>query len=359
MKVRNMDKLNYYNDSTRTLLESIMNNHVLSAIKVFISKNDLEDVILIGGLAVSYYTKPYRSADIDILVRDKKTFKYFPNNQYKNGTKLDIYDITDLNITSEQFDDIKNHCVTSDGIQIISPSHLMSFFLKDYFEYLRCADFLLDNCPIVDDIIKKYTTVDEYKKYDDFLIYSKKNYRMKYIKKFNQMVNCKIYEGKSGYAQVDDAFDDWVKNTKNLNQVLIGGMAFLDYVPDRTTEDIDFLFLTEDDIPTQVNGFKKTRTHGFKHIQTHVELEVLSPEFLNINKNIIKIVFDSAYDRGNYKIATPSSIIVLKLKRLSGKDRSDIKKLVDNYDVDIKPYIPYLSDKELENLDSLKSEINL
>lgn len=359
MRYRKIGKMNYCNDSSRTLLESILIDPVLAAMRTLINNNDMEDVVLIGGLAVSYYSRPYISYDIDILVRNKRKFKYFSNSQYRNGVKLDIYDLADFGLTNKQFDDIKSSCEISDGCKIMNASHLMSLFFRNHMSYLRCIGFLFENCYIDNKIMQKYSTVEEYKKYEFFLIYSKKNYRMNYIKPYNQIVKFKIFEGVSLFAQLNTAFRDWVLGNEKSKQVLIGGMAVFNYIQERTTSDVDFVFLSEDDIPSNVNSFKRVRPHCFRHISTHVDIEVLTPDFLSINPELIKIVFDTAFDKGDFRIASPSSIVALKLTRINEMDISDIKALVDNYQVDITPFIPYLSDVALKNLELLKQNFNI
>ena len=182
---------------------------------------------------------------------------------------------------------------------------------------------------------------------------------MKYLKKYNPFIKYHIYEGKSGFPDVDKAFDDWIRYSGNLNQVLIGGMAFLNYLPGRTTTDVDFIFLSETELPSNVNKFKHIRKHGFRHITTHVEIETLTPEFLNIDSGLLKLVFDTAHEKDSYKIASPSSIVALKLDRLDIKDIDDIKNLYENFNIDIEIYKKYLSDKAIENIKYLKENYNI
>lgn len=218
--LRNLEKMNYYNDSTRTLLESIININVLDALKDLINYNDISDIILIGGLAVSYYSKPYMSDDIDIIVRNKMIFNKFPNNTHINGTKLDIYNLEDFNLNDEIFDNY----VLSDKVKIMTPSYLMSLFFKNHLLYLRCIGFMFDNTIINYNIIKKLLNNKQQIVYDRYLLYSKKDYCMTYAKNYDEFISCKVYESKSGYLEVDKAFNDWIKYTKKENQVLIGGL---------------------------------------------------------------------------------------------------------------------------------------
>jgi len=346
----------YYNDSNRSLYESVGNVNVLSALKQLVNNNDLKDTILIGGLAVSYLSIPYRSNDIDILVRNKKKFNYFPNDSHRNGIKLDVYDIDDLNISENMFNVMKDKCLVSDGgMKIISATHLMFLYMNDTKKYLRCIYFLFKNSSIDDTFLRENLTLDKYSEYERLLRNNNKDYCMNNVKKYKDFITCKLYEGNSGFPEVDSAFDDWIGNTRGQNQVLIGGYAFMNYVPnDRSTQDIDFIFLTEGDIPEHVVKFKKIRGHCFRHLSTHVEIETLTSEYLRIGVKISELVFEDAFDKGDFKIASPSSIVALKLHRLDDKDLSDITNLMDNYEIDLTKYIPHFSEKALTNLQKIK-----
>jgi hypothetical protein len=354
MKLRNIDKMNYYNDSTRTLFESIANIYVLEALKDIVN----EDFILIGGLAVSYYSKPYMSSDIDILVRNKNEYKGF--RKHKNGTLIDIYDLNDIGLKPELFNEIKDSCLLVDGIKIINPTYLMCILIKNfnYYNRFRMAS-LLESMSVDSKLIIKKISENDIKNYNNFLIYTTKDYNMKFFKRYNKFINKTIFEGKSGYIEVDKAFDDWIRNSKDKNQILIGGMAMVDYNSKRSTMDSDFIFLSEEDIPTYVYKFKKSREHAFKHIETHVEIETLSPSFLKVKQELIDLIFETSYDKGDYKIASPSGLVVLKLDRLSETDKLDISFLCDNYDIDLEPFLPFLSDKAKENYEKLKEDFDI
>ena len=84
--------------------------------------------------------------------------------------------------------------------------------------------------------------------------------------------------------EVVDALSDWKNNTDTSKYVLIGGLALSYWVKPRTTSDVDILFLSKADIPMYVDGFKRTRPGAFIHLKTHVEIEVLSPETINMEK---------------------------------------------------------------------------
>ena len=132
------------------------------------------------------------------------------------------------------------------------------------------------------------------------------------------------------------ALEDWRKSS--VNSVLIGGAGLSYYVKPRMTQDLDFLFLSENDIPEQVSGFKRIRSHGFQHNKTHVQIEALTPEFLKISNVLVQEVFNTALESDGVKIASPSGIVVLKLGRLSMQDKADIVALIKTGKVDLSSF---------------------
>jgi hypothetical protein len=129
------------------------------------------------------------------------------------------------------------------------------------------------------------------------------------------------------YPEVIKALDDW-KRFGPDNCVLIGGLALSYYVKPRPTEDIDLIFLSEEDVPKEVYRFKKNRKHSFEHTSTGVEIETLTPEHLKRTRGMFKKVFDTAIESDGIKVASPLSIIALKLGRFNLYDRADIVKLI-------------------------------
>lgn len=151
--------------------------------------------------------------------------------------------------------------------------------------------------------------------------------------------------------EVELALQDW--NKTNHAGVLIGGCAVGYYTRPRATTDVDILFLVKDDIPIIVNGFKKTRNGAFQHNKTHVEIEVLSPSTINISHELVKKVFDTAIIANKIKVASPSSLVALKLQRLKSHDIGDIAELIKTGKVDLTGYP--LSKKNLEDFEEIKN----
>lgn len=150
--------------------------------------------------------------------------------------------------------------------------------------------------------------------------------------------------------EVEKALQDW--NNSNHSGVLIGGCAVGYYTRPRATTDIDILFLVKDDIPGLVSGFKRIRQGAFQHNATHVEIEVLSPNSINISHELVKKVFDTALVSNKVKIASPSSLVALKLQRLKSHDIGDIAELIKTGKVDLSDYP--LSKKNLKDFDEIK-----
>ena len=133
------------------------------------------------------------------------------------------------------------------------------------------------------------------------------------------------------------ALNDWKNNYKN-DYVLIGGIALSYYVKPRTTTDIDVLFLTLNDIPKNVIKFKKHRSLAFQHNKTHVEIETITPESINVPISIAQAVFNTAIMNDDIKIASPSGLVALKLFRFNLSDQADIENLIINTTIDLTPF---------------------
>lgn len=164
------------------------------------------------------------------------------------------------------------------------------------------------------------------------------------------------------YPEVAETLEDWKKYSKTIDDaVLIGGVALSYYLKPRPTEDDDLIFLTYEDIPESVYKFTKPRDHAFKHIKTHVEVEVLDPDHLKKSKKFFEQIFTESVLSDEIRVASPRSIIALKLQRYSIQDKADIDNLIqfcksNNIKLDFSEYD--LSDLELNNLDIALNESN-
>lgn len=132
------------------------------------------------------------------------------------------------------------------------------------------------------------------------------------------------------------ALKDWAK--VNAGGVLIGGVGLSYHIRPRMTQDLDFLFMNFGDIPEQVPGFKRHRQHAFQHNKTHVEVEVVAPENINVPREIAAAVFETSMFTNNLRVASESGLVALKLFRLSRQDEADIIALVKTGRVDLSPF---------------------
>lgn len=138
--------------------------------------------------------------------------------------------------------------------------------------------------------------------------------------------------------EVTKALKDFKAAGGCKNAILIGGLAISYWGIPRATMDADFLFLSSTDIPMYVEGFKKVRDHAFQHKETHVEVEVLDPSYINLPEHIAKVAFETAIDSGGIRIASKSALVAMKLFRLKRYDQGDIEQLVASGDIDLMPF---------------------
>ncbi len=151
--------------------------------------------------------------------------------------------------------------------------------------------------------------------------------------------------------EVEEALRDWIFYANE--GILIGGCAMSYYSKPRATMDVDVLFLNNSDIPNMVNKFKRIRQGSFQHNNTHVEVEVISPESINIPDNLAKMVYSTATISNGFKIASPSGIVALKLQRLKRNDIGDIVAMIETGKVDLNGWP--LSSKNLEDFEEIKT----
>jgi hypothetical protein len=181
----------------------------------------------------------------------------------------------------------------------------------------------------------------------DFNTFKKlKNVKLRNIEKMN-FVN----DGNRSLSEsvviheVLNALEDF-KSNNILNCVLIGGVALSFYVKPRATMDVDFLFLSYEDIPDRINKFKRHRKGAFQHNKTHVEVEVVTPQSINLPFHIAETIFNTSIIIDNIKIASPSGLVASKLFRFNRQDQADIDALIECSKIDLEPF--NLPDEQLE-----------
>lgn len=137
-------KLNDINDGSRTLFESIPVPEVNRALRTW--KNlDIENAVLIGGCAISYYTKPRATMDIDFLFKDPtnipQTLSGFKRNRTSSfehlATGVEVETVTSrlINIPQELVDKVFETSNIIDGVRVASPTGLVALKLQRLKRY--------------------------------------------------------------------------------------------------------------------------------------------------------------------------------------------------------------------------------
>jgi hypothetical protein len=134
--------------------------------------------------------------------------------------------------------------------------------------------------------------------------------------------------------EVNLAIRDWVRSA-NPSGVLIGGLALSFYARPRYTQDVDILYLTVEEVPETVEGFRRHRQHAFEHRQTGVEIEIVTPEHVGVPVETIQTIISTAVERDGVRIASPVGLVVSKLFRFNMRDRADIIDLMKSSDIDV------------------------
>lgn len=150
--------------------------------------------------------------------------------------------------------------------------------------------------------------------------------------------------------EVLSALQDWIKNSGK--GILIGGNAMSYYGKPRATMDVDILFMNNEQVPSEVNGFKRIRPSAYQHTDTHVEIETVTPELVGISADLVRAVYETANEIDGYRVASPSGLIALKLQRLKNNDIGDIVQMINTGSVDLSPFP--LSEKNLEDFKEIQ-----
>lgn len=135
--------------------------------------------------------------------------------------------------------------------------------------------------------------------------------------------------------EIEQVLRDWINSEHSGKGVLIGGCAVSYYGRPRATTDVNVMYAHSTDIPTAVPKFKRTRVGSFQHNDTHAEVEVISPQTINISTELAQKVYDTAISIDNYRVASPSGIVALKLQRLRNNDIGDIVAMINTSKVDL------------------------
>lgn len=137
-----------------------------------------------------------------------------------------------------------------------------------------------------------------------------------------------------------------ILDKNNIDYALIGGLALSFLTQPRATQDIDIILKSEDDLSrlklSLDDKFKKYRSHAIEHKRTGVEIELLTPSFLNIDQSIFDIAINTAkkqkYKDGFVNVIDHNAIVALKLFRASRRDLADIEDVARKYKIDVSDY---------------------
>lgn len=121
-----------------------------------------------------------------------------------------------------------------------------------------------------------------------------------------------------------------------IKWALMGGLAVGFHARPRGTQDIDIILLGEADIDViarlTTDKFKKSRNHALTHKQTGVEVELLTPEFLKKDPELMDAVVATATQEDLGGITVPvvsrGGLVAAKLQRMSRQDAADIEAII-------------------------------
>jgi hypothetical protein len=159
--------------------------------------------------------------------------------------------------------------------------------------------------------------------------------------------------------KVKVAFEDFSKLIKSKNYSVIGGLAVGKYTLPRTTVDIDVIVPDDQEIikikEELRQSFSGSEFHILKHKENGIELELLTPQFIETSKTLIKDSIKTSKKDDGVNVVDVRHLIALKLGRAlnidndkSYQDKMDIRKLVRNNGV-----------QDLSNLDLSEDKLNL
>lgn len=118
--------------------------------------------------------------------------------------------------------------------------------------------------------------------------------------------------------------------------LIIGGIARSYYTSARNTSDIDLLFSSETDVQMFLSlmSGKYKRIPGRNHVVKilSIEVELLTPEFLQLDSSISDFVFSTKVltDTDLY-VPSVEGFILLKCMRMSQTDEDDIRAVVQSH----------------------------
>lgn len=154
------------------------------------------------------------------------------------------------------------------------------------------------------------------------------------------------------FTQVDDLFN--TLESKNIDYLLVGGVALLSYIDGRNTQDIDFI-LSRQDLDTlsdiQINDENKDFIRASFH---QLQIDILLTQNKLFKRVLQKFVTERKFGNRLIRCVTVEGLILLKLYALPSLYRqgkfnraiiyeNDILLLLLNYQVDLTALLKLLS----------------
>jgi hypothetical protein len=145
--IKNRKKSKWKNNGFRTLFESIIPNEVIMALKDWKDNYKVDNYVLIGGFALSYYLKPRYTEDIDLAFLSYNEIpnyvtKFRRNRKHsfehiKTGVEIELLTPEHLDRTVDFFENIFESAIVSDGVKISSPEGLIALKLRRFSDIDR------------------------------------------------------------------------------------------------------------------------------------------------------------------------------------------------------------------------------
>jgi len=169
--------------------------------------------------------------------------------------------------------------------------------------------------------------------------------------------------GSANGSELSTALEDFAAETIDVNWALIGGLAVGFHSRPRGTQDVDILLKSGGDIDKLVHmlkSFKRHRSHAFEHKKTGVEVEVLTPEFLNIDSSIVSKAIETS-EKHNLKgsqvpVVSKAGLVALKLQRGKRQDLADIESVLSkDRSIDCSEY--NLTEEQKKTLEEIREDL--
>jgi hypothetical protein len=166
----------------------------------------------------------------------------------------------------------------------------------------------------------------------------------------------------SGYP-ISTTIEDLAKILSNkVKWCLCGGLAVGVHARPRGTDDVDIL-LMDDSVLLYVysitsSHFKKLSDHMIIHKKNGVEVDLVTPEYINVNSQIVHKAIEtskvSTIGNVSIPVVTREGLVALKLCRGKYIDLADIESIVKNGQVNVSDY--QLTKEQISKLNEIQNK---